>query len=126
VAKAAAPLVAHVFPEVPVRQWVLSLPKRLRYFLHHRVDLVNPVLRILLAEGGSALRACCPDAPSGTTFGAVTFVHRFGAALNAKRHCHGCVIDGLFSAEADGVRFYPAFLTDRAWPRYSNRPSAAY
>jgi hypothetical protein len=27
----AAHLVDHVFPQVPVRQWVLSLPKRLRY-----------------------------------------------------------------------------------------------
>ena len=33
-AETAAHLVDHVFPRVPVRQWVLSLPKRLRYFLH--------------------------------------------------------------------------------------------
>jgi hypothetical protein len=29
----AAHLVDEVFPQVPVRQWVLSFPKRLRYFL---------------------------------------------------------------------------------------------
>jgi len=32
-AETAAHLVDHVFPELPVRQWVLSIPKRLRYFL---------------------------------------------------------------------------------------------
>ena len=29
----AAHLVDHVFPHLPVRQWVLSVPKRLRYFM---------------------------------------------------------------------------------------------
>ena len=28
----AAHLTDHVFPRLPVRQWVLSVPKRLRYF----------------------------------------------------------------------------------------------
>jgi len=30
----AAHLTDHVFPRLPVRQWVLAVPKRLRYFLH--------------------------------------------------------------------------------------------
>jgi len=34
-AQVAAHLVDNVFPKAPVRQWVLSLPKRLRYYLHH-------------------------------------------------------------------------------------------
>ena len=32
-AQAAAHLSDHVFPRLPVRQWVLSVPKRLRYYL---------------------------------------------------------------------------------------------
>ena len=32
-AETAAHLVNHVFPPLPVRQWVLAVPKRLRYFL---------------------------------------------------------------------------------------------
>jgi hypothetical protein len=116
-AETAAHLVDHVFPEVPVRQWVLSLPKRLRYFLHHGARLVNPVLRIFLAEVEAALRLCSPDAPSGARFGAVTFVHRFGSALNANLHFHCCVIDGLFSAAEEGLRFHPACLTEAAIAR---------
>jgi hypothetical protein len=39
-AETAAHLVDHVFPPLPVRQWVLSLPKRLRYFFSiRRFDL---------------------------------------------------------------------------------------
>jgi len=32
-AETAAHLVDHVFPSLPVRQWVLAVPKWLRYFL---------------------------------------------------------------------------------------------
>jgi hypothetical protein len=35
---------------LPVRQWVLSLPKRLRGFLHRDAALAGKVLRILLEE----------------------------------------------------------------------------
>jgi hypothetical protein len=113
-AETAAHLVDHVLPQVPVRQWVLSLPKRLRYFLHHRAELVNPVRRIFLAEVEAALRAFSSDATDGARFEAVTFVHRFGSALNANLHFHCCVIDGLFREADEGVGFHPALLTDRA------------
>ncbi len=93
-AATAAHLVDHVFPQVPVRQWVLSLPKRPRYFLHHHADLVNPVLGIFLQEVELALLSCSPDAPANARLGAVTFRHRFGSALNANLHFPGCVIDG--------------------------------
>lgn len=42
----AAHLVDHVFPRVPVRQWVLSLPKRLRYFVQRDCELAGEVLRV--------------------------------------------------------------------------------
>ena len=32
-AETAAHLTDHVFPRLPVRQWVLSVPKRLRYYM---------------------------------------------------------------------------------------------
>jgi hypothetical protein len=35
-------------PPLPVRQWVLSLPKRLRYFLRNDRRTVTAVLKILL------------------------------------------------------------------------------
>jgi len=37
-AETAVHLVDHVFPPLPVRQWVLAVPKRLRYFLLRDVN----------------------------------------------------------------------------------------
>ena len=58
----AAHLVNEVFPQVPVRQWVLSFPKRLRYFLARDSDLLNHVLRIFLDGLVKVLQSCFPDA----------------------------------------------------------------
>ncbi len=113
-AETAAHLVDQVFPRVPVRQWVMAFPKRLRYFLHHDADLVNRVLGIFLAIVENALKSCSPGAPSNARIGAVTFVHRFGSALNANLHFHCCIIDGVFSVENEQVRFDEAVLTDEA------------
>jgi hypothetical protein len=102
---------------VPVRQWVCSLPKRLRYFLLHDAELVNQVLRVFLEEVEKALLACSPGAPSDARFGAVSFVHRFGSALNANLHFHCCVIEGLFRTEGEKLRFHPAKITETAIAR---------
>jgi hypothetical protein len=40
----AAHLTDHVFPRLPVRQWVLSVPKRLRYFMQRDGAVLNMVL----------------------------------------------------------------------------------
>ena len=37
-AETAAHLVDHVFPPLPVRQWVLAVPKRLRYFVQRNFN----------------------------------------------------------------------------------------
>ena len=46
-AQAAAHLVDHVIPHVPVRQWVLSLPSPLRLLLAAQPKLVTPVLQVV-------------------------------------------------------------------------------
>ena len=46
----AAHLTDHVFPRLPVRQWVLSVPKRLRYFMQRDGAVLNMVLRIFLQD----------------------------------------------------------------------------
>ncbi len=58
----AAHLVDHVFPPLPVRQWVLSLPKRLRYFLRHDRRTVTAVLTIFLRVVEQLLREHAPGA----------------------------------------------------------------
>lgn len=43
-AETAAHLVDHVFTPLPVRQWVLSVPKRLRYHLERDPAVLNAAL----------------------------------------------------------------------------------
>ena len=50
----AAHLSDHVFPRLPVRQWVLSVPKRLRYFMQRDGPVLNMVLRAVRISTGSA------------------------------------------------------------------------
>ena len=45
-AERAAHLVDHVFPAVPVRQWVLTFPHRLRYRLAWDHDLCRAVVGV--------------------------------------------------------------------------------
>jgi hypothetical protein len=102
--------VDHVIPAVPVRQWVLSLPKRLRWHLHRDPALTTAVLRLFLRAVERTLLTHSKTAPAGARMGAVSFIHRFGAALNPHTHYHCCVTDGMFSADASGVRFHTTTL----------------
>ena len=49
-AQTAAHLVDHVIPPAPVRQWVISVPKRLRGFFGDRPEAVAAVAKIFLAK----------------------------------------------------------------------------
>jgi predicted Zn-ribbon and HTH transcriptional regulator len=86
-AQTAAHLVDHVFPHVPVRQFVLSVPKRLRPFLHHRPRTAGAVLHILLRALQATLRESSPTAPTHASFGAVSFLHGLGCQSAKSRWC---------------------------------------
>jgi hypothetical protein len=97
----------------PLRQWVLSVPKRLRYFLEPDTALQSVALRVFLKAVEQCLRAHCPGSSTRARLGAIAFIHRFGAALNAHLHFHCVVIDGLFApAPSKGVVFHPATAID--------------
>ena len=106
-AQTAAHLVDRVIPNVPVRQWVLSLPMPLRLLLAAQPKLVTPVLqvvhrvitRFLLKQAGVK----SDEADSG----AVTLIQRIGSAANLNIHLHCLVLDGGYRCGTDGV---PAFV----------------
>ncbi len=106
-AEAAAHLTDHVFPRLPVRQWVLSVPKRLRYYLQRDKGALNAALRIFLRVVQQSLQSHCPGAakadPASLHLGAVAFIHRFGSSLNTHVHFHVCVVDGVFEAVAGPI-----------------------
>src|SRR5437867_1734592 len=92
-----AHLVDHVFPLVPVRQWVLSLPFALRYRMTYDARLISDVLNVFIRALFGELRRRARELLSlrTTQCGAVTFVQRFGDALNANPHFHTLAIDGI-------------------------------
>jgi hypothetical protein len=109
-AERAAHLVDHVLPAVPVRQWVLSLPYRLRYLLAWDHGLCRAVLAVYARAllGFERRRARRRSIANGRS-GAVTAIQRFGSAVNVNVHFHTLVLDGVFTADATGaVRFDPA------------------
>ena len=116
---------AHGFARLPVRQWVLSVPKRIRYYVQKDKGALNAALRIFLRVVQQSLVAACPGAaqagPAHLHLGAVAFIHRFGSSLNTHVHIHVCVVDGVFEAlpDADSVNapsitFHPAQIDDAA------------
>jgi len=101
--ESAAPLIDEVLPRVPVRQWVLSLPHRLRYLLAWNHVLARAVLgvyvRALLSfHRHRARRYRIHDGRSGS----VTVIQRLGGGLNLNIHFHTLLFDGVFVAEGDG------------------------
>ena len=82
-ADAAAHLVDHVLPEVPVRQWVLSFPFQIRYLLARDPALTRAVRRVFLRTVLSWMeRRARERGLSDARSGAVNVVQRFGSALN--------------------------------------------
>ncbi|MBK8636845.1 MAG: transposase zinc-binding domain-containing protein [Chromatiaceae bacterium] len=103
-AETAAHLVDQVFPPLPVRQWVLSVPKRLRWYLEREPTAVTAYGIFILRVVEAHLRERSPGASPQARLGAVSFVHRFGASLNRHLHYHGGILDGVFEPlEAGGV-----------------------
>jgi hypothetical protein len=109
-AETAAFLVDHVFPVAPVRQWVLSLPIALRDRLAYDSGLASDVLQLFMRAVFTSLRrrARCKLGPGRYECGAVTFVQRFGDALNTNLHYHSIVLDGVYRTDGSGrSRFCP-------------------
>jgi hypothetical protein len=82
---------------------VLSVPKRLRYFLERDAELQGTALHLFLRVVEQSLRAHSPGSGPAAGLGAVAFIHRFGAALNPHLHFHCVVIDGVLDAAAAGA-----------------------
>jgi hypothetical protein len=112
-AEEAAHLVDHVLPEVPIRQWVLTVPHRIRYLIAFDRTLCAEVRRIFIRAVQSHLRlkARRRGIRKGQT-GAVVFLQRFGGSVNLNPHFHALVLDGVFAASHndDTPEFHP--LTD--------------
>ena len=92
-------LVDRVIPdEAPVRQWVLSLPYRLRLLCAYDPDACALVRRVLMrAVSGFYERRLRRLGKPRPRTGAVAFVQRFDSGLRLNVHFHVLWLDGAYS-----------------------------
>ena len=120
-ADTAARLCDEVLPRVRVRQWVQSLPYEIRHRLAWDGTLISAVLAVFqrVVHGWYRHQAKARGFADGRC-GAVTFVPRFGSALNFNQYLHMLMLDGVYIVRGDGApRFMPApRLTDAGVQEY--------
>src|SRR5215510_11501079 len=111
-AQMAAHLVEQVIPWVPTRQWVVSVPVPLRYWMAGSQDLTATVHTIIRTTIGQYYvnQAVQRGHERATAHpGSVTFIQRFGSALQLHVHYHVLFLEGVFLDRTDQGR-PPRFL----------------
>ncbi|TCO77314.1 transposase-like zinc-binding protein [Chromatocurvus halotolerans] len=95
-AETAALLADEVFPDVPLRQWVISFPFPLRYLFAAHPQAMGKVLGVVYRAISTHLihKVGLPLVDGAT--GAVTLIQRFGSALNLNIHFHILFLDGVY------------------------------
>lgn len=103
----AAHLVDQVLPEVMMRQWVLSFPYKLRYLMAYNPKLTNKILSVFINKISSYQKLKAKKCGIKVAKpGSVTFIQRFGSALNLNVHFHTLFADGVFYKGGSGYEFY--------------------
>src|SRR5262245_57424957 len=111
-AQTAAHLVECVIPWVPTRQWVVSVPIPLRYWMAASQELTAQVHTIIRTTIGQYYvhQAVTRGVPRDKLQpGSVTFMQRFGSALNLHLHFHCVFLEGVYLDRTDHCR-KPRFL----------------
>ena len=114
-ANTAAAIVDRVLPDVPVRQYVLSLPYELRRLAAFKADVLT-ALGASSSRRSSRATARAPSA-TGSRMGSAarsTSCSASAAWSTFNVHFHVAVLDGVFSRDPDaGVLFHPAAAPTR-------------
>jgi hypothetical protein len=109
-ADTAAVCVDHLFPQVPARQYVLSLPYAWRFKMAYSADATSVVLGAFISAINSDLRRRARKRKfcGRLQTGSLTVVQRFGSSLNLNVHFHVIVMDGVYAEQPDGcMLFHP-------------------
>jgi len=102
-----------VLPEVPLRQWVCSLPWALRTTLGYDGALCSAVVGAFVNEvqrstRWRAKRLFGLRSVELAHTGAVTFIQRFDSAVRLNPHAHTLALDGVYIRGDDGeLHFHP-------------------
>ena len=97
-----------LLPQVGYRQYVLTIPKRLRWYINQNAALPGEISRILAREIELYLR----KKTAGTAAAQLHFIQRAGRSLNLHPHVHAVVSEGRFCSEpgllGPKLGFHPA------------------
>jgi hypothetical protein len=102
-----------VLPEVPLRQWVCSLPWQLRLAVGYDGALCSAVVGAFVEEVQRSYRWRAKWLLGLTSVelahtGAVTFIQRFDSALRLNPHAHTLALDGVYVRDDQGaLSFHP-------------------
>jgi Putative transposase/Transposase zinc-binding domain len=98
-AQMAAHLVERVIPWVPTRQWVVSVPVPLRYWMassQERTAKVHTIIRTTIGQYYVNQALTRGLARATVHPGSVMFIQRFGSAINLNLHFHCVFMEGVY------------------------------
>jgi hypothetical protein len=102
----AVQVVDRVLPNVPIRQWVLSLPWELRRLAAMKPAVLGAMDRIFAQEIARLTKRLTGIA--GAQSGSVACPQLFGRSLNVHPHLHTLAADGVFEKTDQGAAFHDA------------------
>src|SRR5499426_1930400 len=112
-AQTAAHLVERIIPWVPTRQWVVSVPVSLRYWMAASQELtaqVHTIIRTTIGQYYVNKAVARGLKRASLQPGSVTFLQRFGSALNLNLHFHCVFLEGVYLDRTD-QGLTPRFVT---------------
>ena len=89
-------LVDEILPEAPYRQWVLSVPFQLRFLFASKPEVMSKAQGIVYRTIATHLIHAAGRTHETAHTRAITFIHRFGSALNLNIHFHMLFLDGVY------------------------------
>ena len=104
-AESAKLLVDDVLKGYPIRQWVLSLPIPLRLLLARYPKALSKVLQIIHRAISTDIIHRSGYLKKQAKTGAVTYIQRFGSALNLNIHFHMLFLEGVITQERGYMKF---------------------
>ena len=104
--ESAALLLDEVLPEQPMRQWVLSVPYPLRLLFAREPAIMGKVVGIIYRAIASYLVKTSGLTHNQGKTGAITFIQRFGSALNLNIHFHILFLDGCYVLQKKGKAIF--------------------
>ena len=104
-AESAKLLVDDVLNGYPIRQWVLSLPIPLRLLLARYPKELSKVMQIIHRTISTDIIHRTGYLKKQAKTGAVTYIQRFGSALNLNIHFHMLFLEGVITEERGQTKF---------------------